>query len=455
MDARTVTSEEIGAFYEKHLPGDDFLGGDSNRMAPRDEDIGIRRRPLRLLVVSSDTYPPTRVDVTVLFAEELAGRGHTIDWLLQSEGGCSRPYVVHWNGGQVWVGPTDLGTSLLSRMRKHLLDIVHDMKLFSLVRSGSYDVVEVKDKFLSGIFALMAARLYHKRFVYWLSWPSPEEYLTRAIDGTGRYPFLYRIRGLAFKALLYRLLLPAADHVFVQSEQMKRDIAAEGIPLAKMTAVPMGIKFDRIAMSDDREQRRVIPPGERCVLYLGTLSKVRRLDFLIRVFADVHKHCPDVKLYIVGRGDDQSDEQLLIAEVQKWGVQDCVVFVGQLPQWQALQYVREADVCVSPFFPTPILNSTSPTKLVEYMAMGKAVVANDHPEQRLVLEESRGGYCVPWSESEFAQAVVKLLESPALAREMGARGRVYALQHRSYGRIADVVEREFFRIVDNQSARYP
>jgi hypothetical protein len=40
------------------------------------------------------------------------------------------------------------------------------------------------------------------------------------------------------------------------------------------------------------------------------------------------------------------------------------------------------------------LNPASPTKLVEYMALGKAVVANDHPDQRMVLEQSGAGICV-------------------------------------------------------------
>src|SRR5262245_348115 len=52
------------------------------------------RTGVSLLVVSSDTYPPTRVDVTVLFGEELAGRGHHIDWVLQSEAACARDYVT-------------------------------------------------------------------------------------------------------------------------------------------------------------------------------------------------------------------------------------------------------------------------------------------------------------------------------------------------------------------------
>jgi glycosyltransferase involved in cell wall biosynthesis len=115
--------------------------------------------------------------------------------------------------------------------------------------------------------------------------------------------------------------------------------------------------------------------------------------------------------------------------------------------------VAEADVCVSPFFPTPILNSTSPTKLVEYMAMGKAVVANDHPEQRLVIAESGAGLCVAWDETAFAQALLRLLRDPALARNMGERGRAWVLQHRTYDAIADLVERELLTVA--QAGRAP
>ncbi len=69
--------------------------------------------------------------------------------------------------------------------------------------------------------------------------------------------------------------------------------------------------------------------------------------------------------------------------------------------------------------------------------MGKAVVANDHPEQRLMIEQSGGGYCVPYQEKAFAAAIIRLLEAPDTARVMGQRGRQYVLENRSYVKIAD------------------
>jgi len=400
----------------------------------------------RLLVLSSDPFPPSRVDVSVLFGEELAGRGHRIDWILQSEADCDRGYVTQWGGGTVWVAATNSRNSLLSRLGKHFAGIWNDARVFSLLRGNRYDAIEVKDKFIGGVFAVIAARLFRKRFVYWLSFPFPEFYLTKARDGLAPYPLLYRLRGLGFRIMLYRILLPAADHVFVQSEQMRRDIAAEGIPLDKLTAVPMGIKLDSGMQAPVPSSRSRIPEGQRCFMYLGTLGRERRIDFVLRTLARVLRAEPDAKLYLVGKGEQPGDEEFLRQEAQRLGVAASVVLTGQLPRQEALRYVQDADVCVSPFYPTPVLNSTSPTKLVEYMAMGKAVVANTHPEQKLLIDQSGCGYCVPYDEDAFADAIVKLLRAPEMARAMGERGRRYVIEHRSYGVIANNVERAMLRV---------
>jgi glycosyltransferase involved in cell wall biosynthesis len=404
------------------------------------------QKTFRLLVVAMDTFPPARVDVCVLFGQELASRGHHIDWLLQSEERCDKNYERQWGGGTAYVGRTDLGGSLLSRARKHVYSITHDLRLFPLLKSGRYDCIQVKDKFISGIWAVIAAKLFRTRFVYWLSYPFPEDYLHRARESGAKHPLLYRIRGATSKFLLYKLLMPAADHVFVQSEQMKRDVMAEGVPAEKLTPVPMGISVETFKPQAVTGARSVIPPGVPCFLYLGTLAGVRRLDFLIRVLAKVREAEPGAKLYIVGRGDHPSDEQLLHDEARRLQLTAAVVFVGQLPREEALKYVQDADVCVSPFYPTPVLNSTSPTKLVEYMAMGKASVVNDHPEQSLVIQQSGAGYSVPWDETAFANAIVSLLRAPELAKKMGELGRRYAVEHRSYSVIADGVEREMLRV---------
>lgn len=111
--------------------------------------------------------------------------------------------------------------------------------------------------------------------------------------------------------------------------------------------------------------------------------------------------------------------------------------------------MNQADVCVSPLYLSPIFEPASPTKLIEYMAMGKAVVANDHPEQRLVISESGAGICVPYQEEAFAAAIVDLLNDPTRAMEMGKKGRRYVEKHRTYKIITDIVENAYLRIFES------
>ena len=167
---------------------------------------------------------------------------------------------------------------------------------------------------------------------------------------------------------------------------------------------------------------------------------------------EVRAQVPAAKLFLVGRGDAPEDERFLLTEARKLGLEDALVLTGQLTRAEALECVADADVCVSPLPRGPLMDGASPTKLVEYMAMGKAVVANDHPEQRSLLERSGGGYCVEYDVQAFADAILRVLADPDAAREMGRRGRRYVLQHRSYASISEIAERELRRVAGNHRA---
>ena len=82
------------------------------------------------------------------------------------------------------------------------------------------------------------------------------------------------------------------------------------------------------------------------------------------------------------------------------------------------------------------------------MALGLPVVANDHPEQRLVLEQSRAGECVAYDEQAFADAILRIINDPAAAAAMGARGRAYVEQHRNYGSIAAMVAQKYRDVIE-------
>ncbi len=403
-------------------------------------------RPLRLLLMPRDRYPPSRIDVRILFGREIPALGHEVDWIVQSDAPLRGARVESYGGGRAWVGPAMGGANAVAKAIRFLQGLLHEVRVFRLARLGAYDVVQSKDEFVGALLALMAARLARARFVYWLSFPYPEDWLRGARAGEARYPCIDSLRGRLFGWLLYRVLLPAADLVLVQSEQMRLDIMEQGIPEQKLFAVPMGVE-ERILRKEAGAQAH-----DPTLVYLGTMVRVRRIEFVLDVFARVLHRMASTRLLMVGGTDEEV--QRLRHYAERLGVAPRVVFTGQVPREQALRLVQAAHVCLSPFYPTPVLNSTSPTKLMEYFALARPVVANHHPEQTRVVEESGGGLCVPYQVDAFADAALELLGDPERARSMGRRARQYAWA-RSYSKIAPAVVERYHELLATGNSRLP
>jgi glycosyltransferase involved in cell wall biosynthesis len=401
----------------------------------------------RLLFFVRETYPTFRPDVEVLFAEELPSRGHQIDFVMQAGRDTDGVGQHIWHGQTVWVGATDCGGGFVSRLHRQWLGIRHDVRVFMRTRAAQYAAVQVRDKFVIGALVALAARRRGIKFIYWLSFPEPESQLARARDGTARYPLMNLVRGKVFAWLLYRLILPRCDHAFVQSEQMRRDLAEHGIDPGKLTPVPMGVATADVR-SAGRRSGVVKADALLTLAYLGTLDAQRRLEVLLEMLALLRQQGHKVRLLMVGGDEDGQDRVRLERSAEHFGVLRDLEITGFLPREIALARIEGADICLSPFFPTPVLRSTSPTKLVEYLALGCPVIANDHPEQRRVLKDSRAGVCVPWGARYFARGVAWLAaRGPTVRWQMGESGRQWVLAHRTYATIAAELEQKYLRIL--------
>ena len=402
-----------------------------------DDAVPRSDQKLDILFVTSDLFPPFRPAAKAVFAEGLAARGHRIDWLLQAAEPTGRSGEQPFKGGIAYVAPTNAGLTRFARLKRYLADALNDFRVFGLLKRHRYSLVQIKDKYFGALVAIAAAKLHGVPVFYWLAYPHGEASLYAASKGIARYRWLYRLRGAVQRFVLYRIIMPACTHVFVQSEQMRRDVAEEGIPLELMTAVPSSLNLRDIdAAAGVVDAAATGPPT---VVYLGTLLRERQLDFIVRAHALVVRALPDAQLVFVGSGWMPDDETLLRREADRLGIGGNVAITGWLPMREAWQHVLKAALCVSPYLPVPILRSTSPTKLIEYMALGKPVVANDHPEQADVLHASGAGIVCAWNEQEFAAAIVELLMDPQRCKKMGAAGRSYVAEHRTHWAMVELV----------------
>lgn len=401
--------------------------------------------PIRLLFWAREEHPTFRVDIDVLFGRELIGRGHAIDFVMQAESEKVPLGPQPWHGRTVFVGPTHT-RGLIGRFAKHWLSFWHDLKSLRLAHKRDYDAIQFRDTFVVAALAAWLAPRRGLKFFYWLSFPYPEADFVHADNGETNFPRLARLRGRITHWLLYRWILPRATHAFVQSDQMKADIVAEGIDPGRLTPVPMGINLGDVPAED-------LPPlkpaeAEVVVGYLGALNADRHLETLVDMLALLRGAGHRVRLLLVGDAFDPRDREALKQRAAERDVADHLEITGFLPRLQALARFRETDIAVSPYYPTPMFLSTSPTKLVEYLALSLPVVASQHPEQRSILRESGAGVCSPWGARHFARSVAFLLRrTPEERRRMGAAGRDWVTTHRSYARIADDLEREYRRFL--------
>lgn len=344
--------------------------------------------------------------------------------------------VIDWQGCQVFLLPKSGFDGLLGRVLNNIYGLLGIYKVFALSIRTRYDVIQVRDQYALGVAAWLAARLSGAKFTYWMSFPYAESKLYQSRNRLVTYPSLVWIKGQIIRVLLYDIVLPAADHVFVQSERMKEDLAREGIDPQKMTAIPMGVPTKLVGVSENARPPRVEDP---LLLHLGAIQRLRRSEILVTVLYKVRKRFPGARLCYVGEGIQHSDRQTIVNDALRLGLADFVEITGFLPIEVAWAKVRNADICFSVLYPTSVIRQSSPTKLIEYMAMAKCIVANDLPEQCQVLTASRVGRCVPWGEAELTKEVFRLLDDPEGARAQAARGPDWVRAHRTYDIIADRV----------------
>jgi glycosyltransferase involved in cell wall biosynthesis len=335
-----------------------------------------------------------------------------------------------------------------------LLAFWHDCRALWLAGSKDYDAIQVRDKVFAGMIGLARARLQRLPFFFWMSFPMSEGFIELAHrDGLSlgilRWTFV-AIKGHIGKYLIYRVLLPRCDHVFVQSDHMASDLAERGIRRDRMTAVPMGVDLERFAAAETNPvplMRELA--GRRVIGYLGALDRARRIDFLFEVLAKVRQQLPNVCLLLVGEAREEADRQWLKSKATEFAVDDAIAWTGWMPMDVAWGYLRHADLAVSVVPRGQLFDCASPTKVVEYLALGLPVVANDQPDQHKVLTESGAGLSVAMSVREFSAATLRILNNKALAAAMATAGPKYVKTLRSYALIGERVAGVYRRLLPN------
>ncbi len=153
--------------------------------------------------------------------------------------------------------------------------------------------------------------------------------------------------------------------------------------------------------------------------YVGQLYPWKGVDVLIESM----KNLPGVELVVIGGLPPESDLDRVRRLAERLGLTDRVRFRGFLPPPEVAKERTSADVFVIPLLDSMTARVfTSPLKLFEAMASGRAIVASDLPSLREVLTNDENALLVPPGDAEaLADAIRRLADDPGMAQRLAAK----------------------------------
>lgn len=238
-----------------------------------------------------------------------------------------------------------------------------------------------------------------------------------------------------------RLNLQAAARIFVVSDVERENLEARGVPSGKIVVNPNGVDADLFRPGiGGVEVREGLGIDEREVVagFVGTFGPWHGVVQLAEAIKLIPASIP-VRFLLVGSGSLHGEvERILQAEVAARRV----IFTGAVAHERVPQLLDACDILVSPHIPLADGSDFfgSPTKVFEYMAMGKGIVASRLGQIGEVLSDEETALLVePGNVNQLVAAIVRLVESKDLREHLGTNSRDVAVQKHTWTRNAERV----------------
>jgi glycosyltransferase involved in cell wall biosynthesis len=237
------------------------------------------------------------------------------------------------------------------------------------------------------------------------------------------------------------LNLQAAARIFVVSEVERRNLERAGVEANKIVVNPNGV---------DPNTFRPGVGGEAVRVNLGVAAEDTLVGFVgsfgpwhgVLALAEAIKLIPgnlSVRFLLVGSGSLHAQVKQVLANEEEAGR---VIFTGAVSHEEVPRLLDACDVLVSPH--VPLAGGTeffgSPTKIFEYMAMAKGIVASRLGQIGEVLEDEKSALLVePGDARQLSHAIVRLAESRTLREHLGKTARQAAIERHTWKRNAQNV----------------
>jgi|SRR5579883_129804 glycosyltransferase involved in cell wall biosynthesis len=212
----------------------------------------------------------------------------------------------------------------------------------------------------------------------------------------------------------------AATRIIVVSTPLKRILAGAGVSADRIEVMPNGVRMETFVQQpapDGLRNSLGLGPETRIIGFVGWFRKWHGIEMLLDAFRISGVAKQGVKVMLLGDGQAMADLRQYVAEN---GMQQDVIFTGPLPHHEVPAYLNLIDIAVQP----AANEYCCPMKILEYMALGKPIVA---PRQANIEELLRNGQEArlfePGNAGSLAEALRAMIADLPAAQRMGERAR--------------------------------
>lgn len=263
------------------------------------------------------------------------------------------------------------------------------------------------------LLALVFKSLFGTKFIFDQHDLCPELYLSKFNKSTRSWGFRLM---LALERMTYLL----ADGVISTNESYKRIAMERGKKSEhEVRVVRNGPDLDKFRLSspdlDIKKKGRIITG------YLGNMNSQDGVENLLHAIKYIvyNEGRRDFYFIFIGSGDSLDE---LISISKNENLESYVRFTGRLVGPELVRCLSSCDICVQPDSKNPFNDLSTMTKAMEYMALGKPVVAFDLKETRYSCGDC-ALYAKPNDAEDLAQKILVLGDDAEMRSEMGRMGK--------------------------------
>lgn len=382
---------------------------------------------LRFLFATNIPFPEGRANTRRIrtIARELVRQGHQVSILLpfarkhQAKSQIIEGIQVEW-----CIAPqTDnvfLKTNQRVKLSVQFLSRCRWLKrLWQKSKRKEYDWLYLYQPGFDGLIAAIIARYFGRKVC--------SEYVD-LLSSEGYQGLLLR--------LIYKLQLiadnkvPALSHQMLTISSLLEKVYHQRSLRSSMLNFPILVDTVRFGTGDQYRFRQKLNIRKRFVItFTGSFTRPQGLRVLIEAIANVVRQYPDVMLLIAGGSlvDDADDADLLI---NKYDLKANALYLGMLDEVDIIDLQAGSDILVMPKLDDPVNHAGLSTKLSEYLASGKAVIASDVGDVGKYLIHEKHALLVPPGDNDaLERAILRLLVNPELRMLLGSNGSKAAIHY--------------------------